>query len=1182
MVNQFLILGTLRLVILMLGNYKMRNWSKFFQRCHRSRTRSILDLTCWSLLSLTLNNSSVNSQIVPDNTLPSNSTVILDASIFLIDGGTKVGTNLFHSFQEFSLTTGSNAYFNNEIAIENILTRVTGSSISNIDGIISANGTANLFLINPNGIIFGENASLDVGGSFLGSTANSIVFQDGSDFNAVNPNSPPLLTINMPVGLNMGADAGEIIVEGIGNNIFYDFDFFVPVTSERPAGIQVNQGETIALIGNGVTLAGGNITAEQGRIELGSVNQEGIIGLSETENGWVANYDAIEGFSDLNLTDAASADASGNGGGVVQLVGRNISLIDGAVVLVETFGDGNGGLINVQATETVDLLRDNPETGFWTSLLADSVEGSTGTSGSITVESKNLNLIDGGQITSVIYGDGDGGDINIKAEEVVFDGFNEDEFGFLGTSGIFATAEFTAFGTSGNVNIEADELTVTNLAQIAALTWGGGNAGTINIEVDKVSLTDEGLIVAIAEEFSFGDAGNISVIAEELLLQDGGQIFSDTFGEGNAGQIYVQAGTFRAIGATDPFDDFATGVFSSSAPDIVFDDGTVVPTGNSGTVRIVADDFQMRNGAQIQSATSGAGDAGQVLVEAESISLEGFNARGNTAILSSATEGTGNGGTIQIVTDSLNLADGATISASNFSTRDPEITPGEGLAGEINIQAQSITLESSLSEEQSAISAATFNAGGGNINIVTNEILATDNSLVTASTRGEGSGGNIEIQAEKIDFSDRSIISSSTSDVGQGGGITLSSNLLQITSGAEVTTSSIGMGDAGNIIISSDTIQTNRGMVSATSSQSNGGSISLTGQSLQLRSQSTLSTSVTGGDGQGGSITADSNSILIDNSQISAATEGEGDGGQVSLNASELNLRDNAIVSSSTSSTGNGGEIVLSGDLLEITTDAQVTTSSIGTGQAGNITISSNTLQTNQGSIAATSEQSGGGDIKISSELLNLQNNSLLSTSVLDSNGGGGNISIESQTVLAKDNSDIRANAVEGPGGNINIATEVIFASFSSDIDASSQFGIDGVVEVTTPDSEKQITLSPLPQEVSDPNSLIQATCPVQDKNVLLVAGKGGLSENPQSYLVGQTVWQDVRFVTESPVSRAFGKYTAINGDSDRNNQFLTITEANSLMLNPSGNLQLVTALTSSSKPNSWYPASSCSNLSQK
>src|ERR687886_1221977 len=142
-------------------------------------------------------------QVISDNTLKSDVISPIPGA-FLIQGGVTQGTNLFHSFSQFSVPSNGVAYFKNELTIQNIITRVTGGSVSNIDGLIKANGTANLFLLNPNGIIFGRNASLNIGGSFLGSTASSVFFADGTEFSATDTRSQPLLTVNVSIGIQLG------------------------------------------------------------------------------------------------------------------------------------------------------------------------------------------------------------------------------------------------------------------------------------------------------------------------------------------------------------------------------------------------------------------------------------------------------------------------------------------------------------------------------------------------------------------------------------------------------------------------------------------------------------------------------------------------------------------------------------------------------------------------------------------------------------------------------------------------------------------------------------------------------------------------------------------------------------------------------------------------------------------
>lgn len=164
-----------------------------------------------------------------------------DSNNFDINGGDKAGGNLFHSFGNFSVPDGGSANFLNSPDIVNIINRVTGGNISEINGLLKTNGSANLFLINPAGIIFGQNARLDIGGSFLGSTADSLLFDDGTEFSATNL-TKPLLTINAPIGLNLRDNPS-------------------PISNNSVSGVQVQPGKNITLIGGNLSFDGGKITA---------------------------------------------------------------------------------------------------------------------------------------------------------------------------------------------------------------------------------------------------------------------------------------------------------------------------------------------------------------------------------------------------------------------------------------------------------------------------------------------------------------------------------------------------------------------------------------------------------------------------------------------------------------------------------------------------------------------------------------------------------------------------------------------------------------------------------------------------------------------------------------------------------------------------------------------------------
>jgi filamentous hemagglutinin family protein len=523
------------------------------------------------------------AQATPDNTLGAEPSIVTSntnntARRQQIEGGAIRGTNLFHSFRDFNIPEGQSLYFQNPIGIQNIISRVTGSRVSKIDGTLGVTGgTANLFLINPDGIIFGANARLDVSGAFVATTASAIQFGNQGFFSSSAPDAPPLLTVNPSAFLFNQIAQAAIINRSTA-----------PLASGGQ-GLQVPDGQSLILLGGDVNLDGGGVNAAGGRVELGAVAGVGTVELSldNTKNLGLSFPPTLD-RADIALTNGATVITSGEGGGPIQIWGRRILINSRSEVAAITQGAQPGGSLSINASESLELLGTARNENLSTLSFGD------GNAGDLTIVTRNLSVQDGAVIVAGTLGNGLAGQLSVNAaESVTIAGRSGKGSSFLGS--------FTGnAGQGGNLTINTKRLIIRDGGalstealisfsqdrQFSPVSGEGGNL-TINAS-DSVALIKQGFIFTDTQ--GTGKAGNITINTSRLLAQDESEITANSAGSGNAGNIAVQARSIELKGKSQI--------------------STKTTVSQGGDIRLQVQDFLLlRQGSSI-STTAGTAQAG--------------------------------------------------------------------------------------------------------------------------------------------------------------------------------------------------------------------------------------------------------------------------------------------------------------------------------------------------------------------------------------------------------------------------------------------------------------------------------------------------------------------------------------------------------------------------------------------
>ena len=754
------------------------------------------------------------AQVTSDGT--TNTQVNQNANVAEITGGERRGSNLFHSFQDFSVPTGNEAFFNNNADnISNIFSRVTGGNISNIDGAIRANGSANLFLINPAGIIFGENARLDIGGSFYGSSASSILFEDG-EFSAVDNLQQPVLTVNAPIGLGFRDEPGDIINRssfGLTNRVldenfseeFADDNF----TAFNTIGLQVNPSQTLALIGGNISLENrAGITAPEGIIELGSLADAGIVNINA--NGSLGYPDNTT-FGNISLNDNSQIEVRGDNGGSININSRNLTFSGKSKIfagIAEERGsiDSQAGNITINATDFVRLIGSNPSpVGLGTEINnhvgtapnrrnnSDNASNAIGNGGDIIINTGLLEINEQARITANSYSQGDGGNIILNTDNITING------------GAIAGLIVGGVGNAGNIVINNTEDIILNEGsniQSQVIAEGEGDVGNITIDTRTFAINEKYSFV-LADNVSAGNAGNITINASDSIFVDGGggedlgqtlsailsQVQTDVVGD--AGDITITTPqlsltNFALISSNVKENSVgSTGNIFLNVDTLSLDNGSVIDalTENDfdgGSINVDADKVVLSNGGKIVTSGDRGGNAGSININAtESIVIKNDNppleipfseqilqdSASESGLFSSTVAGEGNGGSIDVKAGSIQLESNGLISA----------TTSTGTGGNVSLNVdKTITLN-----QNSLISAEADTLGnGGNINIDTDFIIAfpNGNNDIVASAE-QGNGGNINIEAESLFGIEERALSDLTNDINASSEFSLDGNI---------------------------------------------------------------------------------------------------------------------------------------------------------------------------------------------------------------------------------------------------------------------------------------------------------------------------------------------------------------------------------------------------------------------
>jgi len=949
------------------------------------------------------------AQVIPDSTLGVEGSVVTPDvmiqgfSAAQIDGGAIRGTNLFHSFSEFNVGEGQRVYFTNPTGIDNILSRVTGTDVSDILGTLGVKGGANLFLINPNGIVFGKNAQLDVQGAFVASTAQEWVFENGTEFSATNPQAPPLLTINLTPGLQYGSNYQSAIASSGSLMVGGDL-----ILAGRTLDLQnqVQAGGNLTLLATDTlkvrdSVASPFIASAMGQLLVQGNQTVDVFALNHPDSGLFSGGDMV-----LRSSNTVSADAhfwSGGNFRIEQLDSSlgNLSSPDDPVIRASgdvSFRRYEGGSLHILAGGQVDVEGGIIITG------ADAINGL----------SEDVSLSDG---TSV--------PINGQTQPTVDIRAGTTDFGSPGIigNGLFdpAPPETNTSPTRsdirirGGIDINAEDgiVLLTNQYQPNLSLSGGvinvgviltndtdqfsGNSGAVfidsrgSIEVGRIDTSSRS-----------GNGGSITILSDQGITVTGDVDSSVRSISGVGGDIRITAqDTVSLTNANSFIRSNTTG------------------QGKGGDIEVNTRILSLRNGAGIFTTTISegeeAGQEGDLTINAtESVEIIGVGQRENSddyvaSNLQARTLGDGDAGDLTVNTRQLILRDGGIISMTNCGNM--HVTDcGGAKSGTLRVNASEfIELSGTPDIEDPRLSPSGFysqsllDGDGGDIFVETRRLIIRDGAEIAGAPENtsSGAGGNVTIKASD------SVELIGTRPNGTPGGL---------------FTFSRGSGNAGDLNIETGRliVQDGGSISTGTEREGQGGKLIINA----LESVELIGTSRVSGNG----------------SKVQAITGGSGNGGDLVINTRRLLVQDGGLLSSSTFSSGRAGNLnVNATDSVEVigTSEAgiqsRVSFDTSGEGNAGDLTITTGQLLVRDGGLvsAKTTDQGQAGTLEVKADSVQVIGSSangenlsslLFDSSAAETGGNAGELTIDTSRLIVQDGGLVSATTANtGEAGKLTV-----------------------------------------------------------------------------------------------------------------------------------------------------------------